>query len=344
MSAPASMRAAVYRRNDDVRIESLPVPRPGPGEFLMRTVASGICGSDVMEWYRVKRAPCVLGHEVAGEVAEVGEGVEGLRKGDRVFVSHHVPCNRCRYCLRGDHTACHTLHTTNFDPGGFAEFIRIPAINVRFGTFKLPDEVSDEEGVFIEPLGCVVRGQRAVGIAPGASVLVIGSGIAGLLHIQLAAALGAGKVFAVDIHPYRIEAARRFGADVLPGGEELPGALRAANGGRLADRVILCAGAPSAVESSLQCADEAGAVLLFAPPAPGRDYLLPLHQMWGQQIALVSTYGASPLDLAQSIDLIRARRVNVRDMVTHRLPLEEAQQGFRLVAEAGESIKVILQP
>lgn len=344
MSVPAAMRAAVYRRNDDVRIEKLPVPRPGPGEFLMRARASGICGSDVMEWYRAKRAPCVLGHEVAGEVAEVGAGVEGLKEGDRVFVSHHVPCNRCRYCLRGDHTACHTLHTTNFDPGGFAEFIRVPAINVRFGTFKLPDEVSDEEGVFIEPLGCVLRGQRAVGIEPGMSVLVIGSGIAGLLHVQLAAALGAGRVFAVDIHPYRMEAARRFGAEVLPGGKDLPAALRAANGGWLADRVILCAGAPAAVESSLQCADEAGAVLLFAPPAPGRDYLLPLHQMWGQQIALVSTYGASPLDLAQSIDLIRAGRVDVRGMVTHRLPLEEAQRGFKLVAEAGESIKVILKP
>jgi len=183
-----------------------------------------------------------------------------------------------------------------------------------------------------------------VRIEPGMSVLVIGSGIAGLLHVQLAAALGAGRVFAVDIHPYRMEAARRFGAEVLPGGKDLPAALRAANGGRLADRVILCAGAPAAVESSLQCADEAGAVLLFAPPAPGRDYPVPLHELWGRQIALVSTYGASPLDLAQSIDLIRAGRVDVRGMVTHRLPLEEAQRGFKLVAEAGESIKVILKP
>jgi L-iditol 2-dehydrogenase len=344
MSVPAAMRAAVYRRNDDVRIEEMPVPRPGPGEFLMRTRASGICGSDVMEWYRAKRAPCVLGHEVAGEVAELGPGVEGWRKGDRVFVSHHVPCNRCRHCLRGDHTACRTLHSTNFDPGGFAEFIRVPPINVQVGAFKLPDEVSDEEGVFIEPLGCAVRGQRAVGMEPGMSVLVVGSGIAGLLHIQLAAALGAGRIFAADIHPYRAGAARRFGAEALPAGEGLPAALREANEGRLADRVLLCAGAPAAVEASLRCAAEAGAVLLFAPPAPGRDYLLPLHELWGQQVALVSTYGAAPLDLAQALDLIRARRVNVRDMVTHRLPLEEAQEGFRLVAEAGESIKVILKP
>ena len=344
MSVPAAMRAAVYRRNDDVRIEEMPVPRPGPGEFLMRTVASGICGSDVMEWYRVKRAPCVLGHEVAGEVAGLGPGVEGWKKGDRVFVSHHVPCNRCRRCLMGDHTACPTLHATNFDPGGFAEFIRVPAINVRVGAFKLPDEVSDEEAVFIEPLGCVVRGQRAARIQPGMSVLVIGSGIAGLLHIQLAAALGAGRIFAVDIHPYRIEAARRLGAGVLPGGNELPSALRAANEGRLADRVILCAGAPPAVEASLRCAEEAGSVLLFAPPAPGQDYRVPLHELWGQQVALVSTYGAAPLDLAQAIELIRARRVDVGGMVTHRLPLEAAQEGFRLVAEAGESIKVILLP
>ncbi len=344
MSPPATMRAAVYHRNDDVRLVEMPTPRAGPGEILLKTRASGICGSDVMEWYRRASAPRVLGHEVAGEIAEAGPGVRGFRVGERVFVSHHVPCNACRYCLRGDHTACDTLRATNFDPGGFAEFIRVPPINVAVGTFRLPDEISFEEAVFVEPLGCVVRAQRRAGMRPGDAVLVVGSGISGLLHVQLAAAAGAGRIFAADVHPYRVEAARRFGAEAIPSGEGLPAALREANGGRLADRVFVCAGAPSAVEAALRCADRGGVVQLFAPTAPGERPGVDLHHLWREQIALSTTYGAAPLDLTQSIELIRSRRVNVRDMITHRLPLEEAARGFRLVAEAGESIKVILRP
>ena len=175
-----TMRAAVYYRNDDVRIEEVEKPRAGAGELLLETRASGICGSDVMEWYRVKNAPRVLGHEVAGVVAEVGDGVEDFRPGDRVSVTHHVPCNRCALCLRGDHTACATLKSTNFYPGGFAEFIRVPAVNVASGVFHLPGGVSDDAGVFIEPLGCVLRGWRRLRMTPGLSVLVVGSGMSGL--------------------------------------------------------------------------------------------------------------------------------------------------------------------
>ena len=127
------MRVAMYYNNNDVRLEEMPKPKIGPGELLIKAIACGICGSDVMEWYRVKKTPRVLGHEMTGEIVEVGEGVNQYKVGDRVFVSHHVPCNTCRYCLSGHHTACETLHTTNFDPGGFAEYIRVPRINVDRG-------------------------------------------------------------------------------------------------------------------------------------------------------------------------------------------------------------------
>ena len=216
-----TMWAAVYYRNDDVRIEEVAKPRAGAGELLVETRASGICGSDVMEWYRVGSAPRVLGHEVTGVVAEVGEGVEGFRPGERVCVTHHVPCNRCALCLRGDHTACEMLKHTNFDPGGFAEFIRLPAVNVERGTLRLPDAVSDDAGVFIEPLGCVLRGWRRFRMTPGLSVLVVGSGASGLLHVQAARLLGAGAIFATDISPYRLEAAGRFGAHALPPCEDM---------------------------------------------------------------------------------------------------------------------------
>ncbi len=340
----AAMRAAVYYRNDDVRVEEVPRPRAGTGELLIRTRASGICGSDVMEWYRVKTAPRVLGHEVAGVVVEAGAGVEAFRTGDRVCVTHHVPCNCCDYCLRGHHTACATLKRTHFDPGGFAEFIRIPAINVASGTFRLPDEVSDEAAVFVEPLGCVLRGWRGFRMTPGLSVLVVGSGMSGLLHVQLARALGAGRIFAADIEPYRLEAAARFGAHPLSAREDVAAALRAANEGRLADRVVLCAGAPAALDTALACAAPCGVVQLFAPTPPDHRPQMDLHRIWSEQIALTTTYGAAPLDLQEALAMIRHRRVEVEEMITHTLPLADAQEGFRLVARAGASLKVVLRP
>ena len=339
-----TMRAAVYYRNDDVRIEEVEKPRAGAGELLLETRASGICGSDVMEWYRAKSAPRVLGHEVTGVVAEVGEGVESFRVGDRVSVTHHVPCNRCALCLRGDHTACATLKSTNFDPGGFAEFIRVPAINVASGVFHLPGGVSDDAGVFIEPLGCVLRGWRRLRMTPGLSVLVVGSGMSGLLHVQAARVLGAGPVFATDVHPYRLEAAERFGARSLPPCGDMADALREANGGRLADRVILCAGAPEALDTALACVATCGVLHLFAPTPPGYHPEMDLNRIWSEQISITTTYGAAPLDLEEALALIRAGRLEVEEMITHRLPLTDAQEGFRLVAEAGASLKVVLTP
>lgn len=239
-----TMRVAVWYHNRDVRLEERPVPRIGPGETLLRVEASGICGSDVMEWYRLDRAPFVLGHEIGGQVAEVGEGVESFRVGDRVSALHHVPCNTCYYCLRGRQTLCRTLRRTSFDPGGFAEYLRLPAIKVDRGVFLLPDEMSFEEATFLEPLACVLRGQRTAGVQPGDSVLVIGSGIAGLLHILLARALGARRIIATDINRFRLDTARKLGADasIHAETEDLPGSVRRANRGRLADKVILCPG------------------------------------------------------------------------------------------------------
>jgi len=339
------MRVAMYYNNRDVRLEEMPTPQIGPGELLVKVMASGICGSDVMEWYRIRKAPLVLGHEIAGEIVEVGENVEQYRLGDRVFVSHHVPCNTCRYCLNGQHTVCETLHTTNFDPGGFAEYLRVPRLNVDRGVFLLPDEVSFEEGVFIEPLACVVRGQRVARLQPGQTVLVLGSGVSGLLHIALARALGAGRIVATDINEYRLDAAQRFGADVaIHAKDDVPARLCQANEGRLADLVIVCTGAFPAFVQALQSVDRGGTVLFFAPTEPGVDLPVPVNDFWRNGITLMPSYGNSPLDAVVAIELIRARRVPVREMITHRLSLAETGLGFRLVAEAGESIKVIIEP
>lgn len=338
------MRVAVYYNNRDVRVEHRPVPGIGPGEMLVRVRASGICGSDVMEWYRIRKAPLVLGHEIGGEVVERGAGVEVYRPGDRIFVSHHVPCGSCRYCLAGHESVCDTLRTTHLEPGGFAEFVRIPSINVEKGTFRLPEELSYEDGSMIEPLACVVRGQRHLGIAPGRSVLVVGSGIAGVLHVQLARAAGASPVLAADISDFRREAALRFGADRAVRPEELPEALREANDGRLADVVIACAGAPQALRLATECVERGGTLLFFAPAPAGVDVPLPLFELWKDEVTIRTSYAASPRDIAEAIELIRVGRVRVREMITHRLSLEEAGRGFELVVSARDSLKVVLDP
>jgi len=339
------MRVAMYYNNNDVRIEEMPRPEIGSGELLVKVIASGICGSDVLEWYRIKKAPLVLGHEIAGEIVEVGTGVDRFRVGDRVFVSHHVPCNTCWYCMHGNHTVCETLHTTNFDPGGFAEYVRIPSINVDRGTFILPEEVSYEEGAFVEPLACVIRGQRVAQFRPGQTVLIIGSGISGLLHLMLARATGAGRVLATDINEYRLDMAGRFGADAtVHAGEDVPGRVREANDGRLADLVIVCTGAFPAFMQALQSVDRGGTVLCFATTDPGVELPIPINEFWRNSITVLPSYANSPYDARVAINLLREKRVPVSEMITHRLGLAETGHGFQLVASAQESMKVIIEP
>jgi L-iditol 2-dehydrogenase len=341
----SSMRVAMYYNNRDVRLEELPVPKIGAGELLIRTHASGICGSDLMEWYRIKKAPLVLGHEITGEVVEVGDGVKDFKVGDRVFSSHHVACGKCRYCLAGHQSVCDLLRTTHFDPGGFAEYIRVPKINVELGTLRLPDTMTFDEGSFIEPLACVVRAQRFARLTSGQTVLVMGSGISGLLHIQLARARGAARIIATDISEFRLKAAARFGADAtIHGAEDVPGRLRELNDGRPADLVIVCTGAMPAIQQAIKCVDRGGTLLFFAPTAAGADVPIPLFDYWRDEISVVTSYAGSGEDLKESLDLIREHKVRVGEMVTHRLSLADAGLGFQLTASGQDSIKVILDP
>jgi L-iditol 2-dehydrogenase len=339
------MRAAVYYNNQDIRIEERPVPKTGDEEILVRIESSGICGSDVMEWYRLAKAPLVLGHEIAGVVARTGKNVKRFREGDRVTVAHHVPCNACRYCLAGQYSLCDTLRTTNFEPGGFCEYVRVPAINVDRGTFIVPDEISFDEGTFIEPLACVLRGLRVARFRPGASALVLGSGISGLLFVKALGALGAGTIVSTDIDNFRLAAAKRFGADAaLAAKEATPQRLASLNDGRLYDLVVTSAGGSGVAEQAFRSVDRGGTVLLFAPHPPGTTVPFPLAEIWRDQIAIVATYAAPPVDTARAIEILRARRIEVNDMITHRLPLEETARGFHLVTEGRKSIKVIVRP
>ncbi|MFB0565931.1 MAG: alcohol dehydrogenase catalytic domain-containing protein [Candidatus Aminicenantaceae bacterium] len=340
------MRVAMYYNNRDVRIEEIHVPEIGRGELLMRVEASGICGSDVLEWYRIKKAPLVLGHEVAGEVVKVGDGVQKFKAGDRIAASHHVPCNKCYYCLSGHHTACNTLRQTNFDPGGFSEFIRLPSINVDRGVFLLPDEISYEEATFHEPLGCVIRAQRIAQLKSDQAVLVLGCGIAGLLNVNLARASGAGQILVVDPIPFRLEAAKKFGAnEVVKPLKNIGDYMREINHGRLADIVFVCTGAREAIQQSLESVERGGVVLFFAPTEPEVSVPVSINDIFFRNdITLTTSYGAAPNDSLLALELIQTSHVMVKEMITHRLSLDETQLGFEIVAKAQDSLKVIIEP
>jgi L-iditol 2-dehydrogenase len=325
------MFIAKYFNNNDIRIEDMPVPKIDDGELLVKVEASGICGTDVMEWYRIKKAPRILGHEIAGEIVESKSNE--YKVGQRVFVSHHVPCNKCKYCMANNHTACDLLHNGNYDPGGFSEFIRVPKINVDHGTYILPESVSFEEGTMIEPLACVVRGQREINVKKGQLILILGSGVSGLLNIQLAKLKGA-KVIATDINEFRLNKAKESGADQVLNAKE--------NIKTKADRIIICTGAFQAVEQAFKCIDKKGTILFFA--IPHKNIEIPTQDFWRNEITITSSYGAAPIDLEESLELIKNRKINVKDMITHKLPLKDIQKGFKIISEAGESLKVILKP
>ena len=340
------MKCALYYSNKDIRLIEKDIPKINDDEVLMKVEASGICGSDVIEWYRRDKVPLVLGHEVTGVIVETGKNVKKYKAGDRICAAHHVPCNICKYCLSGHQTVCETIRTTNFDPGGFSEYLRLPEINVQNGIYLLPDSVSFEEGTFIEPLACVVRGQRLAGVKPADTVIVFGSGLSGLLHISLLRATGASKIIAVDINNKRLEYAKRFGADYTYNAKDLSmDAIKDINEGFLADIVILSTGADGAILQGLKSVRRGGTVLFFGAADEGAKLPLSINEIfWRTEVTLLSSYAGSILDHRTALELIRSGRINVKDMITDRFPLEDIAKGFELTAKAKDSLKVIINP
>lgn len=340
------MKVGVYYRNSDVRVEERPLPSAGDREIVVKVMACGLCGSDLMEWYRIKRAPLVLGHEPAGIVVEAGKLVSTVKPGDRVFVTHHVPCNACYHCRTGHETACTTFQSTNnFEPGGFSQLLRVTGKSVETGTFVLPDAVSFEQATFIEPLGTAVRALRTVGLKPAQSVLVCGSGVAGLLIIKLARAMGADTIIATDVSPYRLEKAREYGAThTIAAREDVPSFIRKVNEGRLADIAILCAGALPAARTALESAERGGTILFFAVPKPGETVAVDFNPFWRDDITIKTCYGAAPIDNLQALDLIQHGTVTVTDMVTHRFGIDRIGEAFMTGARPDGCVKVIIEP
>jgi L-iditol 2-dehydrogenase len=340
------MKCALYYSNKDIRIIEKDIPKINDDEVLLKVEASGICGSDVIEWYRKDKVPLVLGHEVTGIIAETGKNVKKYKKGDRICAAHHVPCNTCKYCLNGHQTVCETLRTTNFEPGGFSEYLRLPEINVKNGIYLLPHSVSFEEGTFTEPLACVVRGQRLAGVKPADTAIVFGSGLSGLLHISLLRATGASKIIAVDINEKRLEYAKKFGADYIFNANNFdPEVIKDINEGFLSDIVILSTGADSAILQGLKSVRRGGTVLFFGAANDGAKLPISINEIfWRSEVTLLSSYAGSILDHRTALELISSGRINVKDMITDRFPIEDIVKGFELTAQARDSLKVIINP
>jgi L-iditol 2-dehydrogenase len=340
MTLPATMKAGLYFNNQDIRVEERPVPAIGPGEALAAVRACGICGSDIMQWYREpatrERGGINTGHEIAGQLVAVGENVKEWSVGDRVVVTHHFPCLECIPCQDGNETACEAMHQKHIEPGGFSQYIRILESGMRKGLHRLPEGMSFEEGSFVEPLGCVVRSLRKASPIRGRSVLVLGSGLAGLLHVKLARALGASHITAVDTNEDRLCIAERVGADtILPAAESVPAA----------DRVFVCTGSAAASAQALECVRRGGQIVFFAAAGPDKKLEIPVTRFWFAQPTIHFSYGAAPRDLREAIEWIASGKVCVRDLITHRLGIDQIREAFDLASNPrGNSLKIIIRP
>ena len=335
------MKVSRWYNNADIRLEEVPTPKPGPQEMLVKILACGICGSDIVEWYRLPRAPLVQGHEIGAVVVETGRCVKKFKIGDRVFIAPKVACLQCEYCRHGHHPVCANIKGRL--PGGFAEYILVPEDLVEKGTYHLPDRVTYEQSTFIEPLACVIRAQRLAGITGNQSILILGCGMSGLLHIKLAKAKGC-TIAATDVNDSRLALAKKFGAGFIWKATAAVSDRLIAENGKKADGVIVCTGALAAIEQAWTCVDKGGAVVFFAVPGPGKQVTLPINDFWTQEIRILTSYYCGPDDITAAIEMLDSGAMIIEDLITHRLPLEETAKGFNLVLEGQESIKVIIKP
>jgi L-iditol 2-dehydrogenase len=338
------MKTARLYSFDDIRIEEMPVPEPGPHDALVRTRTCGICSGDVMPWYIEKKAPLVIGHEPAGVVAAVGENVTSCKKGDRVFVHHHAPCTACRYCRRGDYVQCETWKTSRIIPGGISEYILVPSMNLENDTIIIPDTMSFEDATLIEPAACVVKGLKRTRMKRGDTALVIGLGVMGMIHILLLKRYGAGRVIAADRVPYRLNKALGFGADAVIDVKTtgLRQGLWDLTGGEMAELVVVGPNSAEVMLQGIECVRPGGQVLFFTPAKPGEQLTVDPNHLYFRDIDIITSYSCGPNDTTVACDLIGQKVVSADSLVTHRFPIERTDEAFRLTARAGESLKSLI--
>ncbi len=338
------MKVARLYSFDDIRIENIPVPGIGPRDALIKTKACGICSGDVMPWYIEKKAPLVLGHEPSGEVVEVGSEVRSFKRGDRVFTHHHAPCFTCRFCRRGDYVQCDTWKNSRIIPGGVSEYILVPSVNLENDTILIPQYMGFDDAALIEPVACVLKGLKRARIRRGDTVLVIGLGVMGMINMIAARHLGAGRVIGADMVKFRLDMAGKFGADdvidvsrtgVFEGLQEI-------TRGEMAELVVVGPNSAEVMAQGLRCVRPGGQVLFFTPAKPGETLVIDPNRLYFQDINIITSYSCGPSDTADACEMIGKGIVSAERIVTHRFPVEQTQEAFRLTSVPGDSLKALI--
>lgn len=340
------MKAACYYDIGDIRCEEVDKPRIGMGEILIRVRVCGLCGTDVSKM-REKSVPvpAVLGHEIAGDIAELGEGVEGFEAGERIVVTHHVPCFVCNYCRHGNYSQCDSFKRMNIIPGGFAEYIRVLPPGVEKSVFKIPAHLSYEEACFTETAACCLRAIERCGIRAGDTVMIVGAGVVGLLHLQLAKLFGAGRIIVTDLVDFRLDAASRMGADVTIniGREKAEKRVDEITDSFGVDVVIAAVGNVAALGTAFSCVSKGGKILFFAE-CP-RDSVLKLdpNLVYHSEVTLLGSYSSTPVEQRAALRLIESGKIRVKELITHRFKLDELAGAVTLAMETQNSLKIIIQ-
>ena len=353
---PGTMRAVVYRGINDMRVETVPVPEIGTGELLIKVATCGICGTDLKKIHMGSHsAPRIFGHEMAGTIVQVGDGVEGYEIGDRVMTFHHVPCGECYYCRKGTPSQCplylKTGVTAGFAPsgGGFAEYIRVMDFVVqKGGVVHIPDGVPFEQAAFIEPLNTVLKGVKLLNLQPDDTVLVIGQGPIGLMHAALAKRTGA-RVLTSDLFPERHAIAARFGlADpIFAATENVVERVKAETEGRGADAVILAVGGNALIKTAMDAARYGGKVMLFAQTQHGEATFDPAAVCVDEK-TLLGSYSSSFPILDEVCDIVLngyRNGFNLTQLISHRFPIEQAVEAIEIASHPQPgSMKIMIEP
>jgi L-iditol 2-dehydrogenase len=349
---PTTMKAAVYRGVNDVRLEEVPVPEIGQGEILVRVHTCGICGTDLKKIATGSHStPRIFGHETSGVVAKVGEGVRQFSVGDRVMVFHHIPCRECYYCRHKTFAQCATYKkvgcTAGFEPsgGGFAEYVRVMDWIVEKGTVRIPDEVSFEQACFVEPVNTCLKGIDTLCLEPDETVFVIGQGPIGVILAMLAKRTGA-RVITSDLYPARLTIAKSFGLNLTLDAAEADAvqAVRAMTEGRGADAVILAVGGSSLIRPAMEAARPGGRVLLFAQTTRGEATIDPAAVCVDEK-TLLGSYSASVELQDESVRFVMSREMDMERLISHRFPLDRCVEALKLAAHPQpDSMKIVIQP
>ncbi|WP_353687052.1 zinc-dependent dehydrogenase [Thermodesulfovibrio sp. 3462-1] len=341
------MRVAKLYRFGEIKIEEMPVPEPGPRDALVKVKACGICSGDIMPWYIEKKAPLVLGHEISGEIVKIGEEIKSeifLKEGDRVAVHHHAPCMGCFYCKRGDFVQCETWRKSKIIPGGMAEYIVVPEVNLRNDTLKLPDSLSFEQGALVEPVACVVKSLKRANIKKGDTVLVIGLGVMGQIHIMLARQFGAQKVIGADMVSFRLEKAMKAGADhvIDVSREDIYEELKNLTDGLMAQAVIIGPGSVDVITNSLRLVSRGGTLLIFTPTSPEQKLCFSVNDIYFNDISITTSYSCGPDDTKEALKFIENGIVDSNVLITHRFPIEKVNEAYEITAMAKNSLKCMI--